>query len=538
VRAAVALLLICAALAVVAPFFVRGTACGHDLTFHMNSWMEVAQQWREGVLYPRWAAYANYGSGEPRFLFYPPLSWMLGAALGTLLPWTWVPGAFAALAVVLAGLAMHRLAREWLAEPYATLAALAYALNPYLLLTIYVRSAFAELLATAFLPLLVLWLVRECPPARMLVPLAVTTAALWLTNIPAAIIASYTAALLLVAMSWWRRDFRMLWWGGGAMALSLALAAFFVVPVLGEKGWITTAQALSSGVRPQENFLFTRIGEPEHDEFLRTLSWLAVAELAVSGIALLATWKRRSLDPVLRRPLALLWSATLILVLPLSAAAYRWLPELQFVQFPWRWMMFAAIPYAVFVATALNIPRGKIWLYGLAFVTLIAICNWRLQPRCDPEDTPQAVAAVYHSGEGYMGTDEYTPAGADNYEVKPQFPEVVLRSSDGNPVPSARVTHLHGSTYRKQITVESPQPVQMVLRLMNYPAWEVTVNGAPVMPASDDPTGRMVIPLTAGHSQVDVRFTRTPDRWLGDCISLAAAALLYGFWYFQRRRSS
>ncbi len=86
--------LIFAALLVVAPFSIRGIACGHDLSFHMNGWMEVAQQWREGVVLPRWAAYANYGSGEPRFLFYPPLSWILGGMLGSLVPWLFVPVAF------------------------------------------------------------------------------------------------------------------------------------------------------------------------------------------------------------------------------------------------------------------------------------------------------------------------------------------------------------------------------------------------------------------------------------------------------------
>ena len=139
-----------AAFAVVAPFTVRGVACGHDLGFHMNSWLEVAQQWREGVLFPRWAANANYGSGEPRFLFYPPLSWMLGGALGSFIPWLFVPVAFDICAVMLAGLAMHALAREWFDEPDSILMALAYALNPYMLLNIYVRSAFAEMLAASF----------------------------------------------------------------------------------------------------------------------------------------------------------------------------------------------------------------------------------------------------------------------------------------------------------------------------------------------------------------------------------------------------
>ncbi len=72
---------------------------------------------------------------------------------------------------------------------------------------------------------------------------------------------------------------------------------------------------------------------------------------------------------------------------------------------------------------------------------------------------------------------------------------------------------------------------------MNYPAWQVTVNGRQVMPQSDDPTGRMVIALPAGHSEVEVRFLRTPDRWLGDGISVAALIVLGGFWYVGRRRT-
>jgi len=49
---------------------------------------------------------------------------------------------------------MYRLAREWLAAPDALFAAVFYALNPYHLLIVYWRSAYAELLAAALLPLL------------------------------------------------------------------------------------------------------------------------------------------------------------------------------------------------------------------------------------------------------------------------------------------------------------------------------------------------------------------------------------------------
>src|SRR3984957_20786091 len=97
---------------VIFPFFIIGQASGHDIAFHLSSWMDVARQWQMGVVFPRWAALANSGYGEPRFIFYPPISWCLGAALGMVLPWKVVPGAYIFISLVLAGVSMHRLARE------------------------------------------------------------------------------------------------------------------------------------------------------------------------------------------------------------------------------------------------------------------------------------------------------------------------------------------------------------------------------------------------------------------------------------------
>jgi hypothetical protein len=521
-----------AGLAVVSPFALRGIACGRELSFHMDSWMEVAQQWRQGVAYPQWAAYANYRGGDPRFLFYPPLSWILGGALGSFLPWLFVPVAFDVCIVVLAGWLMYFTAREWFEQPEAALIAVAYALNPYMLATIYARSAFAEMLAASLFPLLLLWVVRDRPAQRMLAPLALTIAAIWLTNLPAAIIATYFVVVLLVVVTLMRRSSRVFLYGIAAIGLGLALASFFLVPAFYERNWVMLGRLATSSL-PQGNFLFSSSGR-----FPRTLSWLAIAEVAATAVAIAAarkSWRENS---------RLCWSLTIsaaissVLMLPAAGLAYRLMPDLHAVEFPWRWLLVISVAYAVFVVTALPSFRGKAWLYAFVFVALTAGCNHVFQTPCDPAETPFMVSNVYRTGYGYMGPGEYVTVAGANYAVKPDFPEFRFFAENGSIATDARVTHWLSGPYRKQLTVESSKPLQLVLRLMNYPGWRVEANGKLVATATDRTTGRMVIELPSGTNHIDVRFVRTADRWIGDGISLAALLALcwYGFYSPRRHR--
>src|SRR6202035_3999917 len=159
-------------------------------------------QWRQGIVYPRWAGLAQYGFGEARFIFYPPASCTLGAGLGALLPWKDVLGAYVWLALTLSGCSMFLLARRWLDRRDAMFAAVLYAANPYYLVIVYWRSAFAELLAGALLPLLLLYALR-CgeEEEQAVIPLGLIIAAAWLTNIPAAVMVNYSFALLIVILA-------------------------------------------------------------------------------------------------------------------------------------------------------------------------------------------------------------------------------------------------------------------------------------------------------------------------------------------------
>ena len=516
------------------PFFWHGSPSGHDFEFHMFSWMEVLGQWKQGIVYPRWAALAHWGYGEARFLFYPPASWILGAALGALLPWKLVPGTYSWLALTIAGVSMYRLAREWLPAQDALFAAALYAVNPYHLLIVYWRSAFAELLAAALLPLLLLRVLRLNEPGfRPVLSLSLILTAAWLTNAPAAVMIHYSAAGLAAVLTVLDRSWRPVMRMALAIALGAGLASFYLIPAAYEGSWVNIGQVLAPGVRPQDNFLFTHISDPEHNRFNLLASTIAATEIAALAAAIWfsRTWRSRQ-----RRPWVLLscWGGlAAIAMFSITNVLWQHLPKLRFVQLPWRFLLCLNAVLAIL----LTIATRRWSLRVSATVVLLAvlvIAGYRIQPPWwdTPADIEEMNDAI-SEGMGYEGTDEYVPAGADAYELNKGQPQVA--DSLGGPM---RTEDDDWRPAEKHFVVHAERPALLTLRLFNYPAWEVMVNGKRVEAQTTEVTGQMEIPVAPGRNDVRIHFGRTVDRTVGGAVSLLSFGLLLATWIKTRAKAA
>lgn len=534
---------ILAASLVILPFCFFGNPSGHDFQFHAASWLDAAGQWKQGVLYPRWAEWANYGHGEPRFIFYPPLSWMLGAALGTLLSWKAAPAAFCWLALVLASLSMFALARRWLPERAALSAAVFYAANPYFLLLVYLRSDFAELLSGAFFPLLVLGAVEESAEAprarwRRSAWLALVFAAIWLANAPAGVLAAYTLAVLMTAGAVLRRSLRPLVTCAVVIGVGFLLAAFYIVPAAVEQRWVNIAQALSSGLRPDQNFLFTTINDPEHNLFNLIVSAAATLMILLAGLGAIGAGRGEPAKSAggrfVWRTMLVLSAVSVALMFRVTSPAWDLLPKLRYLQFPWRWLLPLGVPFAFFLAAALERMRRR-WIWFALLCACLAGTGafFAHQAWWDREDIP-ALRAAIASGQGYEGADEYDSLGDDHYNLPQRAPRVALLPSDPDapqralPPGTARLHVEKWSPEEKLFNVEAREPVRAAVRLLNYPAWRVEVNSRPITPDSAEDTAQMVLALPAGESEIRIRFRRTPDRTLGLVLSCLGLLVFFG----------
>jgi hypothetical protein len=548
-------LLLATVLITVLPLAWRGTSCGQDFDFHLQNWLEVVDHWHDGILYPHWAASANYLAGEPRFVFYPPLSWMLGGLLGVVLPWSWTPVAYTLIALLGAGFACRRMASEWMPLDSATVAACLYVVNPYILFVVYERGALAELLAAAWIPLLVLFALRERPA---ILPLSLTVAALWLTDAPAAVMGCY-ALIPLVVMAALRADrkkrLRLLARGAAAVPLGLALAGFWLVPAIYQQRWVQVQRAVGPLMRVEDSFLFRYVPPPGtssgerfqaiyHNGVLQTVSWIAVVLIVGAAVA---AWLSRRKRSSVWTGLVVLGTVIVFLQFPFSDLLWRHVPELQYLQFPWRWLLVLAVVFGALAGLAMRreqttrraiATRGLVILLlacGMAIVSAIGF--W--QP-CDEEDNITAQIATFRAT-GFEGTDEYTPTGAANDAIQQGLPAIRLLGSasaeesttgdhpqwtadPSQEIPGA-VAITRSNSEQISASVASNTPGYAVLRLMDYPAWRITVNGSDLRDRPHRGDGLLVIPIPAGVTRIDVRWRVTSDEWGGIVLSLVALAI-------------
>jgi hypothetical protein len=615
-----------AAFVAIVPQLIRGNSCGHDFDVHLVSWLDCVNAWRHGIPYPHWAPSPNYGAGEPRFVFYPPLTWMLGAALGLILPWHLAPIALTFLTLAATGLATRALALEALDDLPATLAGCASLFSLFTLFTAYERSAFPEFAGGFWLPLIVLFVMRArpnsgCPilsrflrkrgkpqismdgvppvpriwgPGREAGPatepacslfrsvfngstalLALALAGAWLSNLPLGVMAGYLMAGVALLWALVNKSWAPLLRAALAAVMGLGLAAIYWLPAAFERYWVDIKQATEDpGYNFENNWLFARHANPLlalHDQILRQVSWIAVSMIAVAVAAIVISWRRGTL-PIVKTAVSRLWWVPLaaipvvvcVLLFPVSRPLWYLLPEMRFLQYPWRWLEAVEAPMAIFFVTAIW-PSGRrarvivLALCAAVFLASTVYAGKVFFQVCYPEDTVASVLFDYRAGAGFEGMYEYEPPGGDDSSVATSLPDACLVSDpsvslgkpdpddpDANPVWSpdqgscqATFATLHGNQTNpehREIRATTSHAGYLLLRLVSYPAWRIRVNGQTqtALPRRGD--GLIVVPVPQGPVDVTVDWMRSPDVLAGRWVSAFSVLLLavLAFWELRR----
>jgi len=490
------------------------------------------------------------------------------------------------------------LARHALPDTPATLAGCAVLFSGYTLFTAYHRTAFAELAGGFWIPLLLLFALRDrnasAPAWRRALdgstlPLALALAGCWLSDAPVGVMASYLLAAVALAAALLARSWFPVVRASIAFALGVALPAFYLIPAAWEQRWVNILQATGvngdPGLMIENNWLFPSHSNPalsRRDQELHFISLVAVSMIAVALLSLFVLWLRGKLSGESGRagpsptentgkyqppghhrwiPLACIPAVVLFLLLPISLPVWNLLPKLRFLQFPWRWLLVVEAPTAIFFAAAVwprkaarRWRRPAVACFCAFFFLAATVFAARNFFRDDVEtDDLATILAKYDSGAGFIGTDEYAPPGADNYFIATGLPDACLTLNAGtelgiapNPEDNPAWRPEQGSCIATAIAkLRQPEHMRiatvtahagfLILRLRTYPAWRVTVNGQPAANLPARADGLMAVAVPRGPVDLAVDWTTTPDVIAGRFTSLIALLALTALALVERK---
>ncbi len=539
--AAVAVVLALLTVLLLAPFYAAHWPATFEKEDYLLRLGAFVRHFGTQGLIPRWIPELAGGHGYPVFLFWAPGALMPPAAvavLGTSADAAWRTS-FVALSLAGAAgwIALGRaLTRRWEGGLLAAAAALA---SPFLVNNLYVGGAFGQ--ATAFL--LVPWLLLAAVHAGR----SEEASAQWLLavvwglfvpvhTVSAMLYAPIVAALVVLGLAARRAPRRHWARAAGALALGLALSAWFWAP------------ALVYLPRVHQEVLWKTRYHSFRENALRNPLWpaltpgwgeihLGVVLLALSLGGAAAAWRARALR-------AVAWGATglaaVLVVLSVRQAAPVWDAAgvvSRYVQYPGR-LVGVATSLAAVAACAL----GAVWpatrlgaaaaLVGALAIGWAGTPDTRLVRPLDDWQRRGDLDAAVNRYE-FVGYGEFLPRTVPLDDLPP--PDGAVATLDGaGEVASARRDGVHLRVEVRARGVEA----RVVLRQFAFAGWKVRVDGRPARWTAG-PRGFLVVPVERGAHIVEADYRPPPASRAAAWVSAAAwLVVAVGVWWGWQQRAT
>lgn len=482
----------------------------------------------------RWVPDLGGGYGYPLFNYYPPLPYYLGEVVYLITAnfLISVKVLFAA-SILLSFSTMFLLAQAHWGKWSGFLAGIFYTFAPYHAADLYVRGAMGELWAFVFIPLL-FWSVYKAFTENGLINklyFPVTIALLVLShNISALVV--IPAAIAFGLLIGRKNIIKSFWLMILLTICGLALSSFYWLPALVEKNLVHT-ESLTSGY-----FYFT-----EHFKGLRKLfvpttwnwgpsireipggerdaqwyqlglvHWLTL--FLVTGYSGVTYFKKHKKDNDLLVVgfIFLLFSLSVFMVHPRSDFIWKALPLIEFMQFPWRFLLVSAFAMA-FASGFL----AKILKPTTLFIVVMAVILLNFS-KFIPEKFITTSDEEYLHGETFRKQIErsifdYLPIYLDLPPSQFKTQEFTVISGD------ITVTDFRKGTDWINFTTSSIQGGKIQLSQYYFPKWTAKLNSMPYDITFDNTLALITVNVPAGESMFSLQLTNTPVRLVANYLSV------------------
>jgi hypothetical protein len=216
----------------------------------------------------------------------------------------------------------------------------------------------------------------------------------------------------------------------------------------------------------------------------------------------------------------------------LTTLLWLYLPELRFVQFPFRFLSVIGVvlPLVVFG----NGIAPKLTKTACGLMAALAMLPPLFYMRIAPVASSALPSYAAYLRQGYPGTDEYTPTGAVTQNSPATLAPVIADSPSD--VLRCSVTSLPGGARLKNISVDTDGVCRVRFDTYFYPYWEAADETGGKLLTSRDDAGLLIVEVPKGQHTVHVRFhVYSVVRMISMAVSLAVfLCFFFEVWRYLR----
>ena len=525
------------------------------------------QSLKAGQFPVRWVDGLGFGLGYPLFNFYPPFVYMLGEIFH-MTSFTYIDSIKLVFfsSIFFSGVAMYIFVKEQWGRAAGVVSSLFYLLIPYRALDLYVRGALAESFSFVWLPL-ILWSflkLFKTGKARYIYLSAIFLALLMITHnlifLPFVLLLPVYLLFLFLKTSQ-----KKLFTVNCLLSIvySFMLSAFFWMPALLEKKYTIVDEMLLQNladfrihfVYPEQLWNWTwgfggsAAGLADGISFkigkLHILISIAALFLALANLAKNRISVKNNSQLLVRRSFSEVGSVVFFTLFLFSAfmttfySKFIWeiLKPLGYLQFPWRFLTFAALFSSILAGAFLYYLRLSILKLtaGSILICILLFFNFKL---FKPQEYRFNLTDEIATSSEVINWDvsktsfEYVPKGVALYKDERGVNLLDINKSD---IPQNKLESMSGDA-NLEIINEKPDEIMFNItahqdsiikaNIFNFSGWHVLVDNQ-YTPINDNNNLKLItFKVPQGDHEVKVLFKNTNVRTFANMLSLGSLVLL------------
>lgn len=536
---------------VIKPLFVSGFFPMHD-DEQVGRLYELNQAIRAGHIPPRIVPNLGFGYGYPFFNFYPPFAYYV-AEIFKILGFSYILSIklMIGLGFILAGICMYIFCKEYLNKLGSIVAAVAYTYTPYHALDVYVRGALPEFWSFVFLPL-IFWSytrLHKTGMHRYIILAGIFCALLILTHNLVAMMSSIFILIYLLFLLKSNKDKKsFIMHCLISLILALSLSAYFWIPSFFEKKY-TLVDILTKELADYKlHFVYIRqfwnsqwgyggsiYGLMDGISFEVGKVHIVVGALVFAFMLYFLKNKEKKVSILF--VFFILFFISLFLSTFHSQFIWSVFPSLWYIQFPWRFLIFATFTISFLTGAITLLPMEKSLKMFVASIILVFIIVFNKDYFQPFQYLTHAMDKDYTSKEKLRWSTsrmafEYVPKGIATVQSDIGTTQVDI---DKNSISKSSYEVVRGQMkvevarddpHIKKMKVEVFEPSIFRINTYSFPGWKVFIDKNEVAYSDTNKLRLITIDVPAGVHEISAEFTDTFYRRLGNYLTIASIIIL------------